>query len=178
MRRTIFKWFWLWEFEKEEKWLNEMASKGLALAGVGLAQYTFEESSPGEYTIRLEMLKDFPSHPESQRYIRFLEETGAEHIATLSRWVYFRKKAEGARFNLFSDIDSRIRHLNRMLWIPGILGAANLFNAVSWSIRYFSGDSGFIIALLCGVVAILMIYGFFRILLAKQKLKKERLLHE
>ena len=27
-RKTIRKWFWVWEFEKEENWLNEMAANG------------------------------------------------------------------------------------------------------------------------------------------------------
>ena len=36
MRKVIKKFFWAWEYEKEEKWLNEMAAKGLALV-----DYTF-----------------------------------------------------------------------------------------------------------------------------------------
>ena len=31
MRKVIRKWFWAWNFEKEEEWLNEMSAKGLAL---------------------------------------------------------------------------------------------------------------------------------------------------
>lgn len=31
MRQTIHKLFWVWEFDKEEKWLNEMAARGFAL---------------------------------------------------------------------------------------------------------------------------------------------------
>ena len=27
-RKTIRKWFWVWDFEKEEDWLNEMAMNG------------------------------------------------------------------------------------------------------------------------------------------------------
>lgn len=27
-RRTMHKWFWVWEFDKEEAWLNEMANTG------------------------------------------------------------------------------------------------------------------------------------------------------
>ncbi len=26
MRKTIRKWFWAWDTDKEEKWLNEMAA--------------------------------------------------------------------------------------------------------------------------------------------------------
>ena len=24
-RKTLYKWLWAWDFEKEERWLNEMA---------------------------------------------------------------------------------------------------------------------------------------------------------
>jgi hypothetical protein len=27
-RKTITKWFWVWQYEDEEKWLNEMAAGG------------------------------------------------------------------------------------------------------------------------------------------------------
>ena len=39
MRKTIRKWFWTWDFEKEEKWLNEMAAQGLALVGVIIGEF-------------------------------------------------------------------------------------------------------------------------------------------
>ena len=53
MRKTVHKWFWAWEFDKEEKWLNEMAAKGLTLASMHFTKYMFEETDPGEYQIRL-----------------------------------------------------------------------------------------------------------------------------
>ena len=27
-RKTVYKWFWVWEFEREERWLNAMAQSG------------------------------------------------------------------------------------------------------------------------------------------------------
>ncbi|MBQ3859711.1 MAG: DUF2812 domain-containing protein, partial [Clostridia bacterium] len=51
MRTTVRKWFWGWDFDKEEAWLNEMAAKGLALVSVGLGRYEFEETEPGEYRV-------------------------------------------------------------------------------------------------------------------------------
>ena len=180
MRKTIYKWFWLWSFDKEEKWLNEMASKGLALANVGFARYEFEDCAPGEYNIRLEMLKDSVNHPESQRYILFLEDTGVEHISTLFRWQYFRKKADIAPFDLFSDIDSRIRHLNRILFIPGIFGLINLVNAINMTRQYILSDSDYALvpAILAWAVTLLLVYGFICLFTKKAKLKRKRILHE
>ena len=115
MRHTIKKWFWAWDFEKEEAWLSECAAKGLALVSVGFCRYDFEECNPGAYQVRLELLDNRPSHPESMQYLRFLEETGAEHVGSYMSWVYLRRPAELGAFDLFSDNASRVRHLGRIL---------------------------------------------------------------
>ena len=114
MRKTVRKWFWVWDFDKEEQWLNEMAAQGLALVGVGFCKYEFEACEPGEYQVRLELLENQPSHTESQKYIGFIEETGAEQVGRFLRWVYFRKKTADGPFDLFSDLASRIKHLKRI----------------------------------------------------------------
>lgn len=35
--KTLHRNFWVWEFEKEERWLNEMAQEGWALQNAGLS---------------------------------------------------------------------------------------------------------------------------------------------
>ena len=61
MRKIIHKVFFAWDFDKEEKWLNELAAKGLSLIGVGLFRYEFEETLPGEYSYKLELLEKIDS---------------------------------------------------------------------------------------------------------------------
>jgi hypothetical protein len=117
-------------FEKEEKWLNDMASKGLNLIDYSFGRYLFEEGKPGEYIYRLELLNELPSHAESQAYIKFMEETGVECVATYMRWVFFRKKAEEGAFDLYTDCASRIKHYKRILWLIGVVALCNLFAAV------------------------------------------------
>ena len=39
--KTIRKWFWVWDFVKEEIWLNEMAQSGWILDKVSFCTYTF-----------------------------------------------------------------------------------------------------------------------------------------
>ena len=76
-RKTMTKWFWVWQFEDEEKWLNEMAADGWVLETVGFCKYTFARCEPGTYTIRTEM------HPYDDQYVKFMEETGAEYIGRM-----------------------------------------------------------------------------------------------
>ena len=126
MRKTVRKWFWVWEFDKEERWLNEMAAQGLALVSVGFCRYDFEECAPGVYQVRLELLENQPSHAESQKYIGFIEETGAEQVGRFMRWVYFRKKTADGPFDLYSDLASRIKHLKRIIALILPISLANL----------------------------------------------------
>ena len=179
MRTVIRKWFWAWEFEKEEQWLNEMAAKGLALVGVGYCRYDFEPCEPGEYTFKLEMLDNAPSHPESQTYIRFIEETGAEQIGSMLRWVYFRKKSADHPFDLFSDNESRIKHLKRILSLLGLLGGLNLWCVIYnlWCVFYW--DS--VVNLLCIInllVAVLIFFGYRKLNRQKKRLQEEQRIYQ
>ena len=95
MRKVIHKGFFVWNFDKEERWLNEMAAKGLALISVGFCRYEFEDCMPGEYKICLQFLEDNFKSIENTKYIEFLEETGAEHIGIcIVGHIFARKPAE------------------------------------------------------------------------------------
>lgn len=166
-RKTVHKWFWVWDFEKEEQWLNTMAQSGWLLDRVGCCKYEFVACEPGTYTVRLEM------HDHDEDYLRFMGETGAEYIGRMVQWIYFRKKTADGEFDIFSDIDSRISHLDKIGKRLTIVGAANLavglvnaFNVVAplgW------------INLLC---ATLLMYALGRIHGKKESLEKDRLLLE
>ena len=123
----------IWDFEKEEAWLNEMARKGMALTDYSWGRYVFAEAPIDEYIYRIEMLENLPTHAESIAYLRFLEENGVEHVASYNRWIYLRKKTLEGPFDLYSDIDSRIAHYNRIgriwdtvMWVEWIMGVMNL----------------------------------------------------
>lgn len=131
MRKTIHKAILIWNFDKEEKWLNEMAAKGLCLVSVGFCKYEFEDCEPGQYQICIQLLDKMPNHPESQKYIEFLEATGAEHIGSYSRWVYFRRKSTDGAFEMFSDNASRIKYLSRVINLLAVITVANLMIGVS-----------------------------------------------
>ncbi len=164
--KTIVKWFWVWDFEKEERWLNQMAAQGWVLERVNWIRYTFRRCQPGEYTVRLEM------HPNDPEYIQFMEDTGAEFISRNFAWLYFRKRAEAGGFELFSDIDSRIGHLDRIGRMLSIIGGCNLLIGVMNSFNIV--HSGWI-NLLC---ATLLMYALGRIHGKKDELEKERELRE
>ncbi|MBU3112908.1 DUF2812 domain-containing protein [Clostridium lacusfryxellense] len=106
-------------YEKEENWLNEMSAKGMSLTNYTWGRYTFTETPKNEYTYRIELLENLPTHPESIAYIKFLGETGVEFVASYMRWIFLRKKSSEGTFDVYSDIESKIKHYMRInvLWI-------------------------------------------------------------
>ncbi|MEL7654538.1 MAG: DUF2812 domain-containing protein [Bacillota bacterium] len=114
MRHTVYKLFLATEYEKEEKWLNDMSAKGLALIYAGICRYIFEDQDPGKYTYKIELLDNLPWNNKSTSYLQFLEETGVEHVGSVFRWVYLRKRIEDGPFSLYSDVGSMIRYLRRL----------------------------------------------------------------
>ena len=66
MKKTIYQFFSVWDYDKEETWLNDMSAKGLLLHSVGFCKYTFEEGDPGKYIYRLELLNPRLSREEKR----------------------------------------------------------------------------------------------------------------
>ena len=150
-RKTIRKWYWVWDFDKEERWLNEMAMQGWALAEVGFCTYTFERCEPGEWIVRLQMKQGDPD------YVAFLEELGAEYIGRVVQWIYVRRRAEEGSFELFSDIASRLEYLQ---WIARMLLAIGMMNLVIGVVNAFSGNA---VGAINVLLATLLMYGLGRI---------------
>lgn len=180
MRKVIYKLFWVWQFDREEKWLNEMAAKGLSLVAIGPAKYTFEETMPGEYYVRSELLDKLPRHPESEACIRFIEETGAEYLGAWTRWVYFRKKSSLGKFAIHDSLDAKIKHLNRLLVLLFPLALANMAAFATNIMNYLSSGikAALFFALFSLLVALGCSYGAIMMLHKKYLLKKEKQIFE
>lgn len=180
MKHVIKKVFFIWEYEKEEKWLNEMAAKGLLLTDIGFCRYVFEEGTPGAYQYRLEMLPNAVNHPESRKYIEFLEETGAEHVGTMKRWVYFRRRISDAPFELYSDLDSKIKHMQSIYRLAGILtGICIVAGVVNLNIGISTDSAANLgVAVPCLLFGLFIAFGAGRMTKPLKKLKAERKLRE
>lgn len=166
-RKIVKKWVWVWDFDKEEQWLNSMAQQGWVLDRVGFCRYEFVRCEPGEYIVRLEMRE----HDEG--YLSFMSDTGAEYVGRVVKWIYFRRKAEFGPFDIFSDLDSRLEHLKRISSTLRVVGIANLVIGLANSLNPVV-NMGWI-NLLC---ATLLMYALGRIEGKEESLERERLLME
>ena len=180
MRQVIRKWFWAWEFDKEEQWLCDMAAQGKALVSARYITYEFEDSEPGEYAVRLEMLEHAPTSPEGQQYIEFVESTGAEYVGKVMKWVYFRKKTADGPFELHGDNATRIKHLGGIIRLLKPLMALNVGCGVYNLCIGFGLNSAVnvVCAAASGAVAWLLYRGLVKLNDKKQRLEKEAQLFE
>ena len=163
--KKVTKWYWVWDYEKEELWLNAMAQEGWALQRVGFATYYFEKTEPGEYIVRLECRK------KDEGYVSFVTDMGAEYIGRIAMWVYFRRKSEQGEFELNGDLDSRIEQLTTIGRMLLLVGIGNLLIGLS-NLRY--NGVGVINLICAGFLA----YAYGRIQGKKDELQRERQLHE
>ena len=163
--KKVTKWFWVWDYEKEELWLNAMAQEGWALQRVGFATYYFERTEPGEYVVRLECRK------KDEGYVSFVTDMGAEYVGRIAMWVYFRRKAELGEFELNSDLDSRIEQLTTIGRMLLLVGIGNLLIGLS-NLRY--NGIGVVNLICAGFLA----YAYGRIRGKQDELQRERQLHE
>ena len=136
--RTVHRLYY--DFEREERWLNEQAAQGWNFVRYGWGGYRFEQGEPDAFVYRIELLPASPKSAASRDYLALLADSGAETVCTWMRWVYLRRPAALGAFELFTDLESRIAHYRRVLGFLGVLIAALVCGASS--IIVTSGQSG------------------------------------
>ncbi len=98
MKKTVRKVFFVWEYEKEERWLNEMSKQGWQLTRASICKYVFEKGEPGQYEYKLELLEKKTASVESKSYLEFLKDAGIELVGECSNWIYLRSKTADKAF--------------------------------------------------------------------------------
>ena len=178
MKHVEYKIFTIFQFEDEERWLNEKSAKGEQLTDVGVCRYVFEDGEPGKYIYRLEMLENFPNHYKSREYLKFLEETGVEHIGSVLKWVYLRKKASDGPFDIYSDIDSKIKQYERIINLANLLVLTQLLVSIPNVICTLFGNTFNRVYLINLIVAAIFYIAKRSVKDKVNKLKKEKIYRE
>ena len=114
--RKQFKYFSIFEYEKEEKYLREMHKSGWRFLKVtGLGVYHFEKCIPADVIYQLDYNQDSKEHKDE--YLQMFSDCGWEHIQEYAGYSYFRKPA--AEMNgdeeIFCDNESKLQMMERVL---------------------------------------------------------------
>lgn len=116
----MIKFRWFYDSDENERFLNRMSKKGYAMTGFFLGFYKFEKCEPNEYTYKIDLIND-KRGTELDEYIDLIEETGGEFIQRWGVWGFFRKKG---KFELYTDVSSKIEYYTRIRRMFGLLAFA------------------------------------------------------
>ena len=122
--RTHFRFFFAWEADKEELWLERMARDGWRLTHGGIF-FRFVQSPPCADRYRLDYRTE--SGEKLRDYVDLCKDAGWEHVSRFAGWHYFRT-SDPAAPELHSDpasLAERYKHLLALLLV--IFGINVLF---------------------------------------------------
>lgn len=111
-----FKWFTIFEYEKEQDYLREMHKSGWKFIKVtGLGMYHFEKCIPQDVVYQLDYNKDGLVHKDE--YLKMFDDCGWEYIQDFWGYSYFRKAVseDGVAEEIFCDEESRFQMMQRVL---------------------------------------------------------------
>ena len=114
--KKLFRYFSIFEYEKEEKFLREMHKSGwkfVKVAGFGI--YHFEKCTSEDVIYQLDYNRDAQKNREE--YLQMFSDCGWEHLQDYAGYSYFRKPAADMREDegIFCDEDSKLMMMERVL---------------------------------------------------------------
>lgn len=111
-----FKWFTIFEYEKEQDYLRQMHKDGWKFVQVkGFGVYHFEKCEPKDVVYQLDYNKEGLEHKDE--YVQMFADCGWEYILDYVGYSYFRKEVseDGMAEEIFCDEDSRLQMMERVL---------------------------------------------------------------
>lgn len=123
------------DYDKEEKWLNEMAKKGFQLKNAYFG-YNFRTAKPQDTIIKIDY-RQFIKDSDFIDYCTLFEDSGWLHISgsKCSGTQYFRKIDENSSDDIFSDSLSKASKYKRLsnMWLILALCYIPLFISLMFS---------------------------------------------
>ena len=113
--KKTFKFFTIFEHEKEQDYLREMHKSGWKFVRVtGLGVYHFEKCAPEDVIYQLDYNQEGLDHKEE--YVQMFRDCGWEYMQDYFGYSYFRKPAEESKEaeEIFCDDYSKIQMLDRV----------------------------------------------------------------
>ena len=114
--KKYFKYFTLFDYDKEEKWLREMSNKGWKLRNYTFI-YTFDKCEPSDTVYKL----DFQAIDcDKESYVSLFRDYGWEYVCEYNNYVYFRTEAKkyvnnNEKNDIFSDNQSKLDMMKKIV---------------------------------------------------------------
>lgn len=112
------KFFFAWNMEKEQKYLEEKAKQGYHLVRSGFGTYEFELGEPKDMVYQF----DFRSLGKEgeEEYLELMQDW--EMVQRYGSWYYFRKERDGVNDTIYSNVESQRKMYLRLMGLLALLG--------------------------------------------------------
>jgi hypothetical protein len=165
----VFKWWWAWNFETIEEWLEKMEAGGLRLVSTrfkGVLFY-FEKCAykKARYCI------DFQTKLTPE-YISIIKDDGWDLYQLGMGWYILRKEYQDDRPDLYTDFEgliTRNKHLLSLM-ISGLVIEVICFTDLIWNIVTFPSTEG--LAYICLLGSLVLAFFTFAITSLAMQIKK------
>ena len=103
---------WFVDFDKEEKWLNKMARKGLAFRKVHGFFYCFGHCKPGEFIYQIDF-DEKKSKNGVGDYVAFRSSCGDQLVDQQKSKIYWRRETASGPFEAENNVAAKLRLTNK-----------------------------------------------------------------
>lgn len=93
-------------------WLNQLSKEGFAMTGFFAGFWHFDTCSPGEYEYQIDLSDRF--FGVRSDYLELMQEMGIEYLGKFGFWIFLRRKQSDEPFMLYSDVESRLAHYQKI----------------------------------------------------------------
>lgn len=115
-KKTVFKWFTIFQYEKEQEYLGKMHAKGWKLKSAsGLGFYHFVKCEPEEMVYQLDYYQG--GNDNKGEYLQMFKDCGWEYLFDHAGYSYFRKSVSNMQGHeeIFCDDESRLDMMKRVI---------------------------------------------------------------
>ncbi|HEX2924674.1 MAG TPA: DUF2812 domain-containing protein [Ruminiclostridium sp.] len=113
----VFKWWWAWEYETIEDWLESMEAGGLRLIDTSFKglYFSFERCKPGNARYCI----DYQSKLTPD-YVSLVKDDGWELFQVGMGWYILRKEYGDERPSLYTDFESLVARNKSLLTVVAV----------------------------------------------------------
>ena len=103
---------WFVDFDKEEKWLNDMSRKGWAFWHTNGVIYRFKKCEPGEFIYQIDFDEEKSKNGVGD-YVAFRTSCGDQFVHQWKRKIYWRRETASGPFEAENNVAAKLRLTNK-----------------------------------------------------------------
>ena len=111
--RTVWRFYTIADYEREERWLNEMAAAGWEFVRTNGFRFRFRKGEPGAYRYKIDLVERNEEDAVREEYFNFLTECGNRVVCDFKDWIYLQRAAADGPFEGTDDAYARLHVMNK-----------------------------------------------------------------